>query len=1333
MKMIKRSLELLNDEGKPEYLSEEYLLSCKEPIVILGEPGLGKTELCRALYNPDSVLLSAGQLYRSAKPAELLDGKKTIIIDGLDEIASATQGGALDAVLKRLAHMGHPHFILSCRSIDWQSAVYRHKISEDYGLKPCLVTLQPLSNEEALELLEDRFPEIDANAVIVAIKDHGLAEMIGNPLTVRLIGEAVKHRGDIPAHRTEMLEQACRAMIQEKNPAHLQSDLAYADKDDVLDSAGAMFAAMLLTGSSGLYGGPGTDPVDGYVSLRSVEKLPFTEAVHEAANTRLFIGQAEDRHEAVHRVVAEYLGARWLSKCLSRGVSPNRLLQLLHYHGGVPTSLRGLHAWLAHFHVACADRVINADPLGVFLYGDRDTLPLAPARKLLEALKALAAADPFFREQDRDGYPAPSIARSELKDDILGILIDPDRPFHLSSLLLDAMYGTSLVPEVAQELCTMLVSTHYYFGERTRILECLVQWRPARDWSEEIRLLRLENCRESSRLLVDIIGRTHGKDISAEDIAATVLTETGLTEPGDDDEKRASSLSSSPKLVKLLPADLLADVLDVAALLASAAFSSAHWDARWNYRRFVETAAAEILTQTGTIEPDRFWAWHGCFLGRPHQSSSGQEGLADALRAHPELRRQLMFYGLFDPNLGKNLWMRSFSIIQLGYGFSLDEDTLKKLLAQTSKPQTWTDNDKENWKDLVRLCRSREGMPDWVSGVVEPALALPELSTFFDEECKVKVPKWQVEEEARQRRYEAEQELSRQQSRRFFEDNIDKVRAGDLVVLRSAAQGYLGLFSDLDRDMEPRERLDVWLSPRIAQEVRRGFVAALGDPNLPTAEEMAASHVDGRPYYAEWVLLCGMVEQVKNGANVTKYGMPTLISALIAWGYHAPFERGVDIDLAPILNAAVFADAEGAATYLETLFEPQLSAKGDHLRGFYGLARRKYARPFLAKYSFDWLSGHEPLPIGLEGELLDIVLAEMPRGDVVGLIRDRVQDSSVVEQHRDLWLSAGFVADHETFGEAFEERAKGHQAMLFAVMGRCQDLIGNDLISLDIEQCGTLIRLFGAHWENVDFLEPARQGSHNPRDAAEFLRRLINDIGANPSREATDILTCLASEGLQTYQDHIKHVLSEQKQLHRNQSYQACSVRQIVAAVTNSLPATVDDLKAYLLDHFETLKEEIRGSDVNVKGLFWRDDGPPKIENDCRDVLITLLRPGVFKEIQLVPENQLAELKRVDINAFIMNLGVPIEIKGQWHPNLWTAAATQLDRYTQDWRAHGRGIYLVLWFGKLAEFPKKNIRPHPDGLEDPSSADELYEMLRETIPDDRRGDIEVTVLDLSRA
>jgi len=75
------------------------------------------------------------------------------------------------------------------------------------------------------------------------------------------------------------------------------------------------------------------------------------------------------------------------------------------------------------------------------------------------------------------------------------------------------------------------------------------------------------------------------------------------------------------------------------------------------------------------------------------------------------------------------------------------------------------------------------------------------------------------------------------------------------------------------------------------------------------------------------------------------------------------------------------------------------------------------------------------------------------------------------------------------------------------------------------------------------------------------------------------------------------------------------------------------------------------------------------------------------------------------------------------------ADATQLDaRYAHDWHAEGRGVYIVLWFGNVAG---KNLPAHPDGLAAPASPDALPAMLVDRVPERRRAQIDVYVINVT--
>ena len=113
------------------------------------------------------------------------------------------------------------------------------------------------------------------------------------------------------------------------------------------------------------------------------------------------------------------------------------------------------------------------------------------------------------------------------------------------------------------------------------------------------------------------------------------------------------------------------------------------------------------------------------------------------------------------------------------------------------------------------------------------------------------------------------------------------------------------------------------------------------------------------------------------------------------------------------------------------------------------------------------------------------------------------------------------------------------------------------------------------------------------------------------------------------------------------------------------------------------------------------------------------------------PEGHLAQDKRADIICTVGELMLPIEVKGQWHAELWSAAEGQLaSRYATDWRAGGWGIYLILWFG-LGAGTRRNPKAPPQGTPKPASPAGLRDALIDVMPLSLRERIAVVVLDLT--
>ena len=112
---ITRRLTWVDDKGNShEELESDILDKFSQPLVVLGDPGLGKTWLMEKLgEREDCRFVRATSFLRW--PDAPINGDQRLVIDGLDEVAAAQEGDPLHNVLKKLAALGKPRFVLSCR------------------------------------------------------------------------------------------------------------------------------------------------------------------------------------------------------------------------------------------------------------------------------------------------------------------------------------------------------------------------------------------------------------------------------------------------------------------------------------------------------------------------------------------------------------------------------------------------------------------------------------------------------------------------------------------------------------------------------------------------------------------------------------------------------------------------------------------------------------------------------------------------------------------------------------------------------------------------------------------------------------------------------------------------------------------------------------------------------------------------------------------------------------------------------------------------------------------------------------------------------------------
>ena len=1329
---IARTLTHEQQDGGQSTVRQDEILSFNEPVVILGDPGLGKTVLAQWLgEQPGVQYIRAGTFVRKVNPDTLVAGAERVVVDGLDEIASAAPGGAVDDVLKQLSAVNNPPFVLSCREADWLGAVYRVKIEDDYDVAPVLLHLWSFTEEDARVFLSEQFPAIDSAGVLKHLARYGIDSLYENPLTLRMLGEVAQNDGRLPETRAQLFDRACRVMLKESNPRHLQDSHARRGEEELLLAAGAICAAQLLCGRVGTFNGPNMETPEGYLQVEDIARLPFARAANDALRVRLFQFEGESRFTHVHRVIAEYLGARWLACCFEAGAPEKRLLALFRHGEGVPTSLRGLHAWMAHFNETLARRCIEADPYAVLRYGDAETLSLDMARSLLAALTRLSEEDPYFRSEDWGRHPVSGLLRAELKDDIRAIVEPPDSHIQLTNLLLEAMTGTALAGALADTLDSIMFDGRHHVEERSAAARALYAAGVHNGWETVIHRFLEMNDPASARLAFEILRHIGLSGVPGRTSTDTILAYLGLPSNLKPREHR----HVPEHLFGDLDAGHLASWLDRLVETARPLLEKADFWADWNVTSLVRRLVVMVLEADPAVRPERVWAWIEWLDRSRGYGADRVERLKAILRENEVLRAGILEHVLLT-SCAENAWMAGYRLSDTGLGLYPTADDLAGMLRALRTRTGGGRIDRETWRGILLHGRTGDGLPASIrSAAVEAACGDEELLFIIDELSERPAAEWEARQAEREVESQARREAVYRVHRQRLAESADGVAAGDVRVLELPAAVYLGRTVVLDghfhfdAEAPPAERLRAFLGDELADRAMSGFVAVLSRDDLPSASGIAEAHCEDEYCAAETPMIAGIAETLRSGRPLAGVDRAVLAGAYMAW------QRSFEPDAAdlgaigPELEAALFRSDTEWKIHFRTSIEPQLDRNRNHPEELYRLTHEARFSALAGRLSVDWLHRYPALNPHAQTELLACALENAPRDEVRELIFGLRERTHPDQATRLLWLSADYVTDFEDRRPALLSAAAEHPEFIWIVRDRIAPENGQRFDRFSLDQLVYVVEAFGSQWPNVGRPTGVTRGKCNPSDASEFIRRTINAIASRPEPEATAALQDLIANHASSYTDMMKHALALQMKGRRDHEYSSPTIGELQGAMTNGLPETIDQMRAYFADCIKELQKRIRGSNTDMWEAYWADDRP-RDENFCRNRMIDQISGGLDPSIRFEPEMHMPGQKRADIAAIRNAVGLPVEIKGQWHSEVWNAACDQLDaKYARDWRADGRGVYIVLWFGDVV---RKRLPRHPEGLKRPAAPEALQRMLIDRLPEERRFRIDVFVVDVSK-
>ena len=836
---------LWHKEG-PEirHVGQDFLTSDARPLVVLGEAGMGKSTLLAQLAEEEGFrLCTARHFVNHPDPAVLLRPATTLIIDGLDEVSAGRDGDAVDRIIQKLWVLRCPHFILSCRVADWRGATARQGLKDAYGTSPLELHLEALGREDAMAFLAGTLGDPEAEAAVRHLEEHGLQGLWANPQTLDFV-ERVAANGKLPDSKGDLFSDAVDILRTEHREEKEATPLAGMPGEEVLDAAGAAFAALILTGKEAL--SRRAMPAGEDLALAEVRALPGADKLADILNSRLFAASASERFTYAHRAIGEFLGARWLSKQADTPRKRRRLLSLIHEQGLVPASLRGIHAWLAWHGADLAADVVTADPLGIAEYGDAGQLGGSQSRALLRSLERLSGENPQLMGWRRPRFGG--LARRELLPEIQRLLSSKESGFGLRVTLLQALDGAAVAGELLGVLLGVLEDKEDVFAIRKWAGVVLAGLPKGPDWTAIIPSLLAEEGDNGPRLAIELGCKVGLGGFDGPTLLAMVLGQL---------ERSEEQVGVFHLFERLLPVDRIDALLDGLSGERRRDGDASGRTGQDGLASLVFGLTARRL-EAGPVRPGRFWWWCELFTDRLSPREAKWERIAELVRVNRPLHDGVQRHVILEqPNDG-HLRYRVWRLNQLP-AFEITEQDAVRLLSIL-------DASDGRWREIILLVpHSHEagaavraaairfvmGAEDgeWLSGLAEPS-----------------TPDWQIEQQKRAQAARVEERRRWVCHRTNYMPRIGLLRSGNGGMLLTPAQAYLNQFADLRQDRSGPDRLGLWLGPELRDACLEGFEAHIRVGTAPpTATDIAKSHAEGRCWPVAQVTVAALAERHRLG------------------------------------------------------------------------------------------------------------------------------------------------------------------------------------------------------------------------------------------------------------------------------------------------------------------------------------------------------------------------------------------------------------------------------------------------------------------------------------
>jgi hypothetical protein len=1151
MTYISRKILIKDDDGVEVEFSDTDFFNINANLVLLGEPGAGKSELLRfAAKELDAQFYNASSL---GADLEFNDQTRLVIIDGVDEVTAYGTGTPINKILVELPRA--TRFILSCRAADWQGAINTQIISQKWNKQPKVGQIIPLTEEDIIAFITANGEGQNGQEFLADAQRRDAVDLLRNPQNLLLFLTVVMSEG-WPDSRLELYKTASFKLVNEDNETHGSINRDRCADEELIQAAGFVFAQLLLSGKAVVHPDGQSNDEDPVVS-ELVSANHSKEVIRSVLSTKLFRPTDQNLLEPCHRTVAEFLAAQWIANALKDRLSVRRLQSILYGSNyTVPSALRGLHAWIGTLNSTVAETFIQRDPYGFFRYGDPGALNPQQLKTLYNSLEKLAEDDPYFRTEDWGVSFGRGFARQELLNEFLNIIRNHDLPL-LAELIINSIRGDKFSNDIRCDLRNIVIDSSSAYVVRRAAVNAVSECDTESDWRILVEELRKLGDSDSLRIAINVL------EDNVTLFSGTTLAELLIA---FESANKSRLIGLGYGLHRQLSITQLEESLDTLAdfsLEAEEMRGLSDWLYIFLQERFDRSPPPLV---------SRVCAWMQNSKSYIYYRSNWEKFSGEYFDQNIEYRQELQAEALKSSVNAKDFWLKLFHLGDISSGLWLREDDsilhLNNLLKHKSAYSDWD----ERWKHLVSWGKSSANYTGkFLEVAIIQASQSKILSSHLAELEKPPERDYEKEDQERERQWEQErQDKERNRHQSFQEQQNELVAGKPLNMLAAIAKAYLGrIYPDIT---SPTDRVNEHVGDSMTDIALKGITAAITRGDIPTAKQIAELQAnEQKNYFLEPILLAHCAIMIEAQGDLTDLPINIVRSALASCHWDLRGGNDFTSSLQERLEQIVFRLKDSKETFVRDTMEPYLNSGAEHVSGLHRLTEDEEFSDIAAPLAIEWIKKYTDLSSNVLRELLfaaihhgsrDKIENLCPRDSVVKLTREYVFNKSWKdEEQRHIWMGVTFLLDfydNLNMLEAYAGEDKNHLWAL-RTFSHPERKICDDWPKLSAGQNYFLITKFGSVWPYADHPSNSWSGNQNPWDASGFIQRIISDLATNLTDEAEVALNRLiGAEGL-GYQHHIKHMYAQQTRSRAEANKLLLPITEVRNILLSREPADVEE------------------------------------------------------------------------------------------------------------------------------------------------------------------------------